>query len=171
MTFRLPLGDGLAITGVAAGSLPVTEPAGPSPGSWATAWRSTWTWSTPCWGCSRPATAPSTLRRGPSGSLDEGDAVLVRRASEWQLLWAPAGRRRCARRRLASRRRRPRAEGRSDRPRVVDGDVATAVERFEDLRLGKGSGGSPAWTDCCNPLVAGSCGTARCTYGHRWRTR
>lgn len=154
-TSRLPLGGGAAVTGVATGSQPVTELPAASPGGWASRVAGDVDVVDTVLGLFTARDGTVDLTPASRRLLDEGDAVLVRRDQDWQLLWVPAA---------------PAvvvpvggwAEGdvarllRADLSvRVVDGDVATAVERFQGLRLGPGAGRSRAWTDVLQPAAGG----------------
>lgn len=159
---RIPLGGGVAVTDVALGQRPVTSVQAASPGGWATGVTvdvdvvdtvlALATVADP----GTPGSRRIDLTPASKGLLDEGDAVLVRRASgSWKLLWVPAAPASLA----------PAGgwqEGdvgrllRADLTvRVADGDVAQAVERFTGLRLGPGTGRSPTWTDVLQPSGSG----------------
>jgi Bacteriophage tail sheath protein len=171
VTSRIPLGDGLAVVGLGAWDepLPLALPSGLPPLALRAA--------TPGgWGRRLAVDADVVdtvlgLHMGPDGTwelvpasrhlLDEGDAVLVRREQPagdptWDLLWVPGPPAEVAPAggwREGDVARLLRAEL---TVRVVDDDVAVAVERIVNVRLGPSTGPvsagrSASWVDVLQP--------------------
>lgn len=160
VTSRRPLGDGRAVTALTAGSSPLVELAAASPGGWAARVAVDVDVVDTVLALATDRSGTVDLTPATTRLLDEGDAVLVHRGTDWLLLvvpaapdtvappggWLPGDVARLLRVDLTVR---------AVPALAADGAgrnvAAEAVEQFGDLRFGPGTGRSRTWTDVLQP--------------------